>query len=203
MKWHLKSVTQETSHPFLNYFTLHYEVDKEGEKKEYSYFVASRHKKEKLLPETHEISRPDGVTIPLYYIDEKGHRFLLLTKQFRPAAGSYVYSVPAGLMDPNDKDILEVAKREAKEEVGAVIGDLEILSKSGTTSSGLSDETNAIVLGRILSFSEKNLEEFEDISAKLYSFQEARRMLDDDSYFFSNTARLIVLLLLERFKNRQ
>ena len=202
MKWKLESVTQETSHPFLNYFTLHYEVDKEGKKKEYSYFLASRHKKEELLPETHNISRPDGVTIPLYYVDEKGRYFILLTKQFRPAVGSYVYSVPAGLIDPGDKDILEVAKREAKEEVGAIIGDLEVLSKSGTTSSGLSDETNAIVLARILSFSEKNLEEFEDISAKLYSFEEAQKMLDDDKYFFSNTARLIILLLLERFKNR-
>lgn len=203
MKWKLKEVTQETSHPFLNYFTLHYEVSKNEEKKNYSYYLASRHKKEELLPETHDLSRPDGVTIPLYYVDENGNYFMLLTKQFRPAIGAYVYSVPAGLMDPSDKDILQVAKREAKEEAGAVIGDLEILSKNGTTSSGLSDETNAIVLGRILSFEDKKLEEFEDIRAKLYSFEEVRAMLKDDNYFFSNTARLIFLLLLERFKSHR
>ncbi len=202
MKWRLVEVTQETSHPFLNYFTLHYEVLKNDEKKNYSYYLASRHKKEELLPETHNLARPDGVTIPLYYRDEAGNFSILLTKQFRPAIGAYVYSVPAGLMDPNDKDILEVAKREAKEETGAIIGELEVLSKIGTTSSGLSDETNAIVLGRILSFEEKKLEEFEDIHAKLYSLEEIQKMLKEDSYFFSNTARLLLLLLLERFKKR-
>lgn len=199
MKWNLKSVTKETNHPFLNFYTLHYEVEKGGEKKPYDYFMASRHEKEDLLPLTKSSKQPDGVTIPCYYLDENGNISFLITKQFRPAIGSFVYSVPAGLLDSNDESVLSVAKREALEEAGAVLTDLEVLAPSGTLSSGLSDETNAIVLGRIASFEKKKLEEFEDIETLLVAREELETMLNDPSYFFSCTARLLFLYLLLRF----
>ena len=145
-------------------------------------------------------SRPDGVTIPLYYVDEEGKVSVLLTSQFRPAIGRRVTSIPAGLLDEGDTDIKEAARREALEEAGAVIADLEVLAPTGTTSSGLSDETNAIVLGRIVSFKEKNLEDFEDIDSRLYSLDEVKEMLKDDKYLFALNVRLILLYLLERFK---
>ena len=199
MKWNLKSVTKETNHPFLNFYTLHYEVEKDSKKKPYDYFMASRHEKEDLLPLSKSQKQPDGVTIPCYYLDEKGNISFLLTKQFRPAIGSIVYSVPAGLLDSKDENILSVAKREALEEAGAVLTDLEVLAPSGTLSSGLSDETNAIVLGRIVFFEEKKLEEFEDIETSLVPREELEAMLKDPSYFFSCTARLLFLYLLLRF----
>ena len=95
---------------------------------------------------------------------------------------------------------MEAAKREALEEAGAIITDLEVLAPNGTTSSGLSDETNAVVLGRIVSFKEKNLEAFEDIDSRLYSLDEVKEMLKDDQYLFALNVRLILLYLLERFK---
>ena len=48
MDWKLKFVEQETDHRFLNFYTFHYEVDGNP----YSYFVASRNKKEDLLVQT-------------------------------------------------------------------------------------------------------------------------------------------------------
>lgn len=195
MKWNLKSVTKETNHPFLNFYTLHYEVETDSESKSYDYFMASRHEKEDLLPLSTSPKQPDGVTIPCYYLDEKGNISFLLTKQFRPAIGSFVYSVPAGLLDSKDENVFSVAKREALEEAGAVLTDLEVLALS----SGLSDETNAIVLGRIASFDKRKLEEFEDIETLLVSREELERMLKDSSYFFSCTARLLFLYLLLRF----
>lgn len=199
MKWNLKSVTKETNHPFLNFYTLHYEVETDSESKSYDYFMASRHEKEDLLPLSTSPKQPDGVTIPCYYLDEKGNISFLLTKQFRPAIGSFVYSVPAGLLDSKDENVFSVAKREALEEAGAVLTDLEVLAPTGTLSSGLSDETNAIVLGRIASFDKRKLEEFEDIETLLVSREELERMLKDSSYFFSCTARLLFLYLLLRF----
>lgn len=200
MKWNLKNIVKETSHPFLNFYTLKYEVDFGDHLEEYSYFLASRHEKEDLLPFTHDFSRPDGVLIVLYLKEENnGHKFLL-SRQFRPAIGSYVYSFPAGLMDKDDSSILETAIREAKEEAGATIKNLEIICKTGSCSSGMSDETNAIVLGEIDSIAQNNLEEFEDISARLYSKEEVKKMLKDDQYFFADVARLALLYLLERFR---
>lgn len=201
MEWKVKNVKQETSHKFLNFVTLTYEVSKSDNKTyDYDYFLATRHENGDVLPVTKNFARPDGVTIPLYHIDEEGKVSVLLTSQFRPAIGRRVTSVPAGLMDDSDKDLLEVAKREALEEVGAVITDLEVLAPTGSTSSGLSDETNALVLGRIVSFKEKSLEEFEDIESRLYSLDEVKSMMKDDKYFFSLTARLVLLYLIERFK---
>ena len=199
MKWQLKEVVQETSHPFLNYFSLIYSVN---EKDVYTYYLAIRHSREELLPKTHDLTRPDGVLIPLYWLDDEGDIHILLTKQYRPAIGSYVYSVPAGLMDKDDKDILEVAKREALEEAGAIIDDLEIISYAGTTSSGLTDETNAIVMGRILSFEKQHLEKFEDIEIALYSKEEIQKILDDETLLLSNDARMAVMYMLLRFGNR-
>ena len=48
MKWKLIEVQQETDHPYLNYFTLHYQVEKDGENKEAFYRICSRHSKSSL-----------------------------------------------------------------------------------------------------------------------------------------------------------
>ncbi len=196
MKWKLKEVSQETSHPFLNFFTLTYEVDN---KPNYKYFLASRHSKDNLLPCVHNLDKPDGVLILLYYLDDAGKVSFLLTKQFRPAMGTYVYSMPAGLMDKDDKSISDVAKREALEEAGANIDDIEIISEGGPTSSGLSDETNAIVLARITSFDKQKLEEYEDIQTKLIPRDEALELLKRKDLFFSNDVRLAIMYLSLRF----
>ena len=178
-----------------------YDVTKiDGNHYDYEYFMATRHDKDHILPVTKDYSRPDGVTIPLYCVDEEGKVSVLLTSQFRPAIGRRVTSIPAGLLDEGDTDIKEAARREALEEAGAVIADLEVLAPTGTTSSGLSDETNAIVLGRIVSFKEKNLEDFEDISKKLVDLDELKKMLDDEELVFPLPLRCLCLYIMEAWK---
>lgn len=202
MKWTLKEVIQETEHKFLNYYTLVYDVEKEDGRHRYEYYMTSRRSKEELLPVIRKYDRPDGVMIPLYYIDEKGELYFLLTTQFRPALGRHVTSVPAGLMEKTDEDILEVARREAAEEAGAEITDLEIIARTGSTASGFSDETNGIVLARIQKFKDRNLEEFEDIRTNLYTASQVRDMLKDDHYFFALEVRTLLLYLMLRFERK-
>lgn len=200
MEWKLIDVIQETNHKFLNYFVLVYDVIKDGKHNRYEYYMTSRKNKDELLPVLKKAFRPDGVMIPLYYVDEKTKEvYFLLTSQFRPAIGFKVTSVVAGLFDSNDKDIKEVAIREAKEEAGVDITDIEVLADIGTTSSGFSDETNGIVLARIKGFENKNLEEFEDIKTSLYSREQVKRMLEDKNYFFALEVRTLLLYLLLRF----
>lgn len=203
MKWKLKDTRQETDHRFLNYYTLVYEVEKNGEKGEVEYYIASRHDKEHLLPVTHKEKIPDGVLIPLYYEDPKTKKIsVLLTRQFRPAIGTYVTSVPAGLSEKYDKDILETAKREAEEEAGVKITDLEVLVSSGPTSSGFSDETNAIVLGRIEKLTDRHLEKFEDIETKFYPLEEIPALLEDSNLFIALEVKMILRYILIRFQDR-
>lgn len=203
MEWKLIEVRQETDHPYLNYFTLVYQVKKDDTYRTYEYYMTSRRKKEELIPVVKKATRPDGVMIPLYYKDRTtGKISFLLTRQFRPALGLYVTSVPAGLVDHNDKDIIETAKREAKEEAGAVIEDIEVIAPIGSTSSGFSDETNGIVLARIDHFLTKDLEEFEDIKTKLYDIEEVKKMLSDENHFFALEVRTLLLYLIQRFTKK-
>lgn len=199
MKWTLKDIKQETNHKFLNFFTLIYEVEDEKGKRNYEYFMASRRAKEDLFAISKSF-RPDGVLIPCYYIDSSNEVSIILTRQFRPAVNTYVTSIPAGLLDINE-DIFSAAIREAKEEVGVDITDLELLCPPSFSSTGLADESNAVVLGRITSFKDSHLEEFEDISHQLVKLKDVEKMLNNNTYIIPTNIRLIIKYLLLRFKN--
>ncbi len=203
MKWTFIKADKETDHRFLNFYTVHYEVASNGISKPYSYFVASRNE---LIPalrlSSKEFSRPDAVLIGAYHIDDSGRLSLLLEKQFRPALGREVISFPAGLMDKEDRTEEDTAKRECLEETGYNICDVEVIVPPSPTSEGLSDECNSVVICRLLNKGDSHKEEFEDISASFYSEAQVRDMLSDPDLIFSNSARLLILLLLEKFGHR-
>ena len=138
MKWKLVSVSKETNHPFLNFYIRHYEVEKKDGKRPYDYYVSSRHKEDELLALTHDFSSPEGILILLYSFNKKENQYyILLEKQFRPAVNAYLYSIPAGLMDPSDASIQETAKRESMEETGAIIDNIELIIPPSPSSTGL------------------------------------------------------------------
>ncbi len=200
MKWNFINAEKETEHRFLNFYTVHYEVENNGERKPYSYFLASRNETiDSLRIARKEYSRPDAVLIGAYRLDESGHLSLLLEKQFRPALGREVVSFPAGLMDSQDIDEADTAFRECLEETGYSITDVEVIVPPSPTSEGLSDECNSVVICRLLDKGDAKKEEFEDITASLYDEAQVMAMLNDGNLLFSNSARLLILLLLERF----
>lgn len=200
MDWKLVGVEKETDHRFLNFYTVHYCVTTEERKtKDYSYFVASRNEtKEGLRVFRKEFDKPDAVLIGCYQIRD-GILYLLLEKQFRPALNADVYSFPAGLVDSGEEDIRKTAERELREETGYTLNSCELLLPPSPTSEGLSDECNAVVLAELGIQGKEDKEEFEDISSRLYSAKEVKDMLSDSSILFSNSARLLILYLLERF----
>src|SRR3569833_239513 len=63
---------------------------------------------------------------------------LLLIKQYRYAAGGFIYEIPAGMLDP-DEDPIDCAHRELKEEVGCTAKNMEHLFTLLTTP-GFTDE---------------------------------------------------------------
>lgn len=202
MDWKLIDVKQETNHKFLNFFTLVYDVTTKTDHHTYEYYMVSRRNKEELLVKTQLKGFLDGVIFPLYHIDSQTKEVsILLTKQFRPAVGAYMTAMIAGLKDPNDKDLFDTCKREAKEECGAIVTDLEIIVPPSPAAVCLSDELNAIVIGRIESFVDKNLEEYEDIHTSLYPLTQVQEMMKDPHYIFPVMTRLILLYLINRFSN--
>lgn len=201
MKWKYEGCEKETDHKFLNFYTLHYNVTKDdGSIKENNYFLASRNlTKEELRISKQDFKRADAVLIGAYTL-KNGNLYLLLEKQFRQALNHEVVSFPAGLCDKEDKDIIASAKRELKEETGYETDDVKLLIPPSPTSEGLSDECNAVVIAHLSTKGEEEKEEFEDIKAKLYSRDEVLSLLEDENVIFSNSARLLILYLLEKYK---
>jgi ADP-ribose pyrophosphatase len=90
---------------------------------------------------------PNGVTVDLETIRHPGaaavvpiknDETVVLIRQFRHAAGGFIYEIPAGKLSPGE-DPLNCAARELEEEVGYRASTFELLS-SIFTAPGFADE---------------------------------------------------------------
>ncbi|NOU08697.1 MAG: NUDIX hydrolase [Nitrospira sp.] len=93
------------------------------------------------------VKLPNGVTIDLETIRHPGAAAVVpmkddgtvvLVRQFRHAAGGFIYEIPAGKLSPGE-DPLHCAARELEEEVGYRASSFELLS-SIFTAPGFADE---------------------------------------------------------------
>lgn len=144
--------------------------------------------------------RPEAVTVLL--VNDK-RKTVLLTRQFRLPAflhgseSGYIIETCAGIMDENETPE-ETVRREAEEEVGCNIRDLEKIA-GAYTSSGASTEFVHFFIAR---YNEENRagetgglkEEGEDIELIEMSFDEARETLKQGAFIDAKT-----ILLLQHF----
>jgi ADP-ribose pyrophosphatase len=93
------------------------------------------------------VQLPNGVTVDLETIRHPGAAAVVpmkddgtvvLIRQFRHAAGGFIYEIPAGKLHPGE-DPLNCASRELEEEVGYRASSFELLS-SIFTAPGFADE---------------------------------------------------------------
>ena len=93
------------------------------------------------------VTLPNGVTIDLEMVRHPGaaavvplkeNGTVVLIKQFRHAAGGFIYEIPAGKLHPGE-DPRNCAARELEEEIGYQPGKLELLA-SIFTAPGFTDE---------------------------------------------------------------
>lgn len=175
---------------FMNVFDLHY-------KKNSHYYNATRRKKEDLVclksDEEFKQMRPDAVSC-VVILKEREPK-LLLCHEFRYPTGQFLLGVPAGLMDKEDKDVIETAQREIYEECNLKVerNHISIINPLVFSTPGMSDESNALVCVQIDSAKNVNSthsegnELFDGFS--LLSKEDAMRMLkqghDDQGIFYS------------------
>ena len=129
-----------------------------------------------------KVKEPSGITavrdvvrhsgsVVVLAIDEEGDEpRVLLERQYRYAAGDYLWELPAGRIDPGES-ALAGAKRELIEETGyrARQWKRAVIFYS---SPGFLDETMAIYLARGLTSGEAKPEEDESIACKLVSLSQ-------------------------------
>ena len=120
------------------------------------YFDATRRRPEDLAAiksdQEYREMLPDAVSC-IVVLDSPGEEpRLLLSREFRYPAGRFMLSVPAGLIDEEDKGtadpVIGTAAREIREETGLEImeGDsVTVVNRVLFSSPGMTDESNALV----------------------------------------------------------
>lgn len=96
---------------------------------------------------------------------------LLLIRQYRFAAGGYIYEIPAGRLEPDEKPI-DCAARELKEETGCTAEHIEPLTTILTTP-GFTDEVIHIFMATGLKHGQHEREADEFVEVVIMRLSEA------------------------------
>ena len=116
------------------------------------------------------VTLPNGATIELEMIHHPGAAAVvpmkedgtvILIRQYRHAAGGYIYEIPAGKLHPGEDPKL-CAARELQEEIGYRADSLELLTSILTTP-GFTDEVIHIYIGTGLTKGKQDLDHDEVI----------------------------------------
>ena len=132
------------------------------------------------------VTLPNGLTVDLEVVRHPGAAAVVplkddgrvvLIRQFRHAAGGFIYEIPAGKLHPGE-DPLVCARRELEEEIGYRAGTLELLS-SIFTAPGFTDEVIHIYKATGLLVGRQQLDRDEVLEVVEMSLPEAIRMIKD------------------------
>ena len=101
---------------------------------------------------------------------------VIMEKQFRYAHGRVMLEIPAGKLDTPDEPPLEAAKRELREETGAVAEKYTFLG-SIAPSPALINEVIHVFMAENISFGEQKLDEGEFLDIEYYTLDELYEMV--------------------------
>ena len=122
------------------------------------------------------VRHPGASAIVPFMSDPEGDNpQLLLIRQFRYAAGGYVYEIPAGRLDGDERPE-ECAVRELKEETGCSAERMVPLTTMFTTP-GFTDEVIHLFMAPGLTHGEANREADEFVDIVLMSLSEALELI--------------------------
>lgn len=172
MKW--KKIEKKSEGNFIHRYDVTYETIDHKEK---VYEMISRKKSITGIEELRG-DKPDAVVVIV--TDETGEH-ILLNREFRLAAGDYVYNFPAGLIDPGEKPE-ESAKRELWEETGLELYAIDDYLAESYSAVGFSNEMNVCIIGRARGEFHESTSTVEEIEAGWYTRQEIKELLKTERF---------------------
>jgi ADP-ribose pyrophosphatase len=132
------------------------------------------------------VTLPNGATVELEVIHHPGAAAVvpvredgavLLIRQYRHAAGGYIYEIPAGKLDPGEAP-RDCAARELEEEIGLRASSLEHLV-SFLTTPGFTDEVIHIYQASGFTPGRQKLDEDEVLEVAAFPLEEALAKVRD------------------------
>jgi len=132
------------------------------------------------------VTLPNGVAVELEVVRHPGAAAIvplkedgtvILIRQFRHAAGGYIYEIPAGKLHSGE-DPTDCAMREMEEEIGYRPGRLELLS-SIFTAPGFTDEVIHVYKATQLTKGRQQLDRDEVLEVVEMPMAEAIRKIED------------------------
>lgn len=172
-------IEQQTDNKFLNLYHIS-ALTKTA--KSFDYYMASRNSIDNIKPISHKNS-PEGMAVFALVKDDKEPDRAVLIRQYRYPLDSYLYELPAGLIEEGESPEA-AAVREMKEETGLTLNVIEdshydILAKNPFyLAQGLTDESGVIVCGTAtgeVTYDEQ--EDSEDIKVCFVTKEEAEKLL--------------------------
>ena len=122
-----------------------------------------------------DIIRHSGSIVVLAVDDRSSGPRVLLERQYRHAAGQFLWELPAGRIDPGERE-LQAAKRELLEETGYSAQRWEKVLHF-YVSPGFLDETMSIYMARWLTAGKAQPEADEQIETRFFTLPTAERMV--------------------------
>ena len=101
---------------------------------------------------------------------------VIMERQYRYAHGRVMLEIPAGKLDTPDEDPLEAAKRELREETGAIAQKYTFLGKIAP-SPALINEVIFVYMAEEISFGESDLDEGEFLEVEYYTLDKLYEMV--------------------------
>lgn len=101
---------------------------------------------------------------------------VIMERQYRYAHGRVFFELPAGKLDSADEIPLEAAKRELREETGAIPGKMTPLGRIATTPA-LMDEIIHVYLAEDLSFGDRDPDDGEFLTLERVPFKRLYEMV--------------------------
>lgn len=149
------------------------------------------------------LTLPNGVTTELEVIRHPGaaaivpllgDNMVVMIRQYRHAAGGFLWEIPAGTMNPGENPV-ECARRELPEEVGYRARSFQTLGEIFPVP-GYSDERIHIFLATGLTRSRQNLDVDEVLDVKLMRVEEALEMIKKGEIRDAKTIIGLFLMML-------